>query len=425
MTKSRDESPDWLRSFQAPTITALSSGSASPSSDCPLSEDDDGDDGLSLGKLFCINKSNKTVTENNQNGDDSLIKTPSIEKFSSKNERFAHTLGKRKRESQPGNEGEDVADIKFFSKRKTKKKSLSPEVGSAWPIKLGWYLWMTMGDVLFGHEPKHSALRLSADYESCPDTSAVRKDNILDKDLHAHNEAPDMKPEGTKDLVFLESDEESTPTKKLKLQSPTKQMKKENYSPKKKKAVIAKNDDVGHEGTMDAQEEDIPEKRSGPQVSNSSLPLLLPEKVQRLKALVECDGDSIDLSGDVGTIYKTTIVPSRTFCVVSFGQSEAKIEAIMNDFIQLTPQSNVYEAETMVEGTLDGFSFDSEEDDSFAKKAGEDKQNETIDDETTGKTKRKARKSFAAEQKNGKAGGSKLPKKVKKKAQGTKKNKKK
>ncbi|GKF28400.1 DNA-binding protein BIN4, partial [Tanacetum coccineum] len=65
-----------------------------------------------------------------------------------------------------------------------------------------------------------------------------------------------------------------------------------------------------------------------------------------------------------GTIYKTTIIPSKTFCVlcvilspfgqseakVSFGQSEAKIEAIMNDFIQLKAQSNVYEAETMVEG---------------------------------------------------------------------------
>jgi|APAra0007618328_1042625.scaffolds.fasta_scaffold08342_5 hypothetical protein len=29
-----------------------------------------------------------------------------------------------------------------------------------------------------------------------------------------------------------------------------------------------------------------------------------------------------------------------------------QIEAIMNDFIQLIPQSNVYEAETMVEGQL-------------------------------------------------------------------------
>lgn len=61
-----------------------------------------------------------------------------------------------------------------------------------------------------------------------------------------------------------------------------------------------------------------------------------------------------------GTIYRSTIVPSRTFCIVSVGQSEAKIEAIMNDFIQLEPQSNVFEAETMVEGTLDGFSFDSD-----------------------------------------------------------------
>lgn len=27
-----------------------------------------------------------------------------------------------------------------------------------------------------------------------------------------------------------------------------------------------------------------------------------------------------------------------------------QVEAVMNDFIQLKPQSNVYEAETMVEG---------------------------------------------------------------------------
>ncbi|GKB97397.1 ALP1-like protein [Tanacetum coccineum] len=93
--------------------------------------------------------------------------------------------------------------------------------------------------------------------------------------------------------------------------------------------------------------------------------------VDLFMALVECEGESIDLSGDLGvvgrvvfsdspsgnqdmfldlkgTIYKTTIIPSKTFCV-SFGQSEAKIEAIMNDFIQLKAQSNVYEAETMVE----------------------------------------------------------------------------
>ncbi|KAK1409082.1 hypothetical protein QVD17_35607 [Tagetes erecta] len=118
-------------------------------------------------------------------------------------------------------------------------------------------------------------------------------------------------------------------------------------------------------------------------ISSSTLPLLLADKLQRSKVLVECEGESIDLSGDLGsvgrvvisdshqdmlfdlkgTIYKTTIMPSTTFCLVSFGQSEAKIEAIMNDFVQLNPQSNVYEAETMVEGTLEGFSFDSEDED--------------------------------------------------------------
>ncbi|KAK6926116.1 hypothetical protein RJ641_007835 [Dillenia turbinata] len=103
-----------------------------------------------------------------------------------------------------------------------------------------------------------------------------------------------------------------------------------------------------------------------------------------LQVLVECEGGSIDMNGDVGAvgrviisdgptanqemfldlkgmIYNTTIVPSRTLCIVSFGQSQAKIEAIMNNFIWLKPQSNVYEAETMVEETLYGFSFDSEE----------------------------------------------------------------
>ncbi|XP_011003315.1 PREDICTED: DNA-binding protein BIN4-like isoform X2 [Populus euphratica] len=68
-------------------------------------------------------------------------------------------------------------------------------------------------------------------------------------------------------------------------------------------------------------------------------------------------GDSemhLDLKG---TIYRTTTVPSRAFYVVqvSFGQSKAKIEATMNDFIQLKTQSNVYE--TTVEGTLGGVFF--------------------------------------------------------------------
>ncbi|CAH9070776.1 unnamed protein product [Cuscuta epithymum] len=428
MTDSREESPDWLRSFQAPTLTALSSGSPSPLSDDLVSggggDDDDDDDGVSLGKLFSIEESVKVKTKNYLNGDKLLSKTPSKDKLPNKKEMEHIQGGKRKRESQPKNESGDGDDFKVFTKRKATKVPVSVE------------------------EPKPPPLNLSSDSESCPDTSPVRKGNILDKELHAHNEVQDMKSEATKDLVFLDSDEESAPTKDLKLQSSKKQIGKENRTPKKK-VESEKNVDVGNKGSMDTNEEDILEKHNGPHVSSSRIPLLLPEKVQRTKALVECDGDSIDLSGDVGavgrvvisdnpsrnnemlldlkgTIYRTTIVPSRTFCVVSFGQSEAKIEAIMNDFIQLTPLSNVHNAETMVEGTLDGYSFDSDEEvDNLPKKAGEDKQNEATEDEKKGKTKRKAKKPVAAEQKKGKAGGGKLPKKLKKKPQVTKKNKKK
>eukprot|EP00249_Psilotum_nudum_P018739 c26939_g1_i1 orf=525-1751(-) len=117
----------------------------------------------------------------------------------------------------------------------------------------------------------------------------------------------------------------------------------------------------------------------------STLPLVVGDKVHRSKVLLECEGDALDLSGDVGAvgrfsvsalyekdvdvlldlkgvIYKAKIVPSNTFFVVSIGQSEAKVEALMSDFVQLQPNVNIYETETMVEGTLEGFSFDSDDD---------------------------------------------------------------
>nr|BAD13087.1 hypothetical protein [Oryza sativa Japonica Group] len=104
--------------------------------------------------------------------------------------------------------------------------------------------------------------------------------------------------------------------------------------------------------TLEHQEEGVAEEDMQDKLTEHSvsqrLPLIIPDKIQRSKALIECDGDSIDLSGDVGavgriiisnspngnqellldlkgTIYKSTIVPSRTFCVVSVGQTEAKV----------------------------------------------------------------------------------------------------
>ncbi|VAI43709.1 unnamed protein product [Triticum turgidum subsp. durum] len=184
--------------------------------------------------------------------------------------------------------------------------------------------------------------------------------------------------------------------------------------------VPAKRDDTLEQPEDEANEEKMQDKLVDNSVSQR-LPLTIADKVQRSKdvigvcALVECDGDSIDLSGDIGavgrivisngptgnhdllldlkgTVYKSTIVPSRTFCVVSVGQTEAKIEAIMNDFIQLEPHSNLFESETMMEGTLDGFTFDSdgEGDRLHELNASQNYPNNESEDQPKGKTKRKA-----------------------------------
>ncbi|KAM0849466.1 hypothetical protein ACQ4PT_053717 [Festuca glaucescens] len=219
----------------------------------------------------------------------------------------------------------------------------------------------------------------------------------------------------------------------------------------KKKAKVAgtKDSSTKRNDTLEQLEDEVNEEKMQDKLAGNSvsqrLPLILSDKVQRSKALVECDGDSIDLSGDIGavgrivisnsptgnqdllldlkgTVYKSTIVPSRTFCVVSMGQTEAKIEAIMNDFIQLEPHSNLFEAETMMEGTLDGFTFDSdgEGDRLHELHASQNDQNNENEDQPKSKTKRKAAAKPAAKgQKK-----AKVAKKGAKKTQSTKRAKK-
>ncbi|XP_077238502.1 double-stranded DNA binding protein [Tasmannia lanceolata] len=280
--------------------------------------------------------------------------------------------------------------------------------------------------------PTRPFVALSSSSDSSPINSPIRASDtnheVLDKlqDQDQNQEA-----------IFVDSGGESPVNKARKPKASKNKKQLENHNLR---------EDDGNEG--EAGEDEILEKHAETRVS-STLPLVLSEKIQRSKVLVECDGESIDMSGDVGAvgrvvisnaptgnhemlldlkgmIYKTTIVPSRTFCIVSFGQTEAKIEAIMNDFIQLKPHSNVYESETMIEGTLDGFSFDSEEEGDTIHKASarqSDKKNEN-EEATDPKSNRKVEKSLGV-QKKGKTktagkppmkGGrkSKVPKKAKK-----------
>uniref|UniRef100_A0A0R0KI25 DNA-binding protein BIN4 n=1 Tax=Glycine max TaxID=3847 RepID=A0A0R0KI25_SOYBN len=149
-----------------------------------------------------------------------------------------------------------------------------------------------------------------------------------------------------------------SPSKKgSKEKSSQKQIDIEDHTPVKGKEIKASAKGKGI-GDLKVEEEETCEKPAEPNVSSARLPLMLSEKVQRTKALIECQGDSIDLSGDMGavgriiisdspsgdqemcldlkgTIYKTSIVPCRTFCVVSFGQSEAKGHWMVSSLIRM------------------------------------------------------------------------------------------
>ncbi|KAH0690043.1 hypothetical protein KY289_017401 [Solanum tuberosum] len=401
MADSREESPDWLRSFQAPAAITLSSGSESPVNNNHLSDDEDS---INLSKLFQKDKTSLSEDKSSQDGNGSQLPKTSEVNSPIKNEKVNRTsTRKRKKENQSEKKGKGTD--KALTKRRALEKPFTDK------------------------EPGHSVSTLSSDSESPHDDSSMKVEEVLDKELLMHDAKATKKEEN--DVMS----KQKSPKKKMKKEEQEKKIKLENQL----------NEGIEKE-EMEAMEENITEKQSGTNLSSSRLPLVLPEKVQRTKALVECEGDSVDLSGDVGavgriivsdgpsgnhemlldlkgTIYKTTILPSRTFCVVSFGPSEAKVEAIMSDFIQLKSQSNVYDAETMIEGTLDGFTFDSDEEaENLTRPASQGDQNENVDHQTNGNVKAKAKKASAMEQKKGKK-GAKIPKKVKKKPQVQKKSK--
>ncbi|KAH6813621.1 double-stranded DNA binding protein [Perilla frutescens var. frutescens] len=415
MSDSREESPDWLRSFQPPTESAidLSSGSESP---LDRQESDD-EDNLNLSRLFKKEATLVLDIKDNDDGREIESNNPVKGKSPTKGAKAKQTPERKRKK-------------KYASERGKRAKGKDTSGGNT-PKKLG-----------VSYEESDSIWSLSSDAESSPDGRPVKKSKTNKEELSASKDFNQDDKKETYDSL-LDQDVESLKNQAPKVKSPVRKLEKEDEKSFEEKNIngIINGDNDTKENSV---KEDAPGKRHGLQVSSSRLPLLLSEKVQRSKALVECEGDSIDLSGDVGsvgrivisddsskkhemfldlkgTIYKTTIVPSRTFCVVSFGQSEAKIEAIMNDYIQLKPQSNIYEAETMVEGTLDGFSFDSEEE--ADKAIVEADQEEAAEEQPDGKTKRKPDKKPGLAKKKGKPVGEKLSKKMKKKPQVSKKGK--
>ncbi|KAJ1387491.1 putative DNA-binding protein BIN4-like isoform X2 [Sesbania bispinosa] len=312
----------------------------------------------------------------------------------------------------------EAASLKLEDQTPSRKKNLDKQKGNKEETKI--VNESNIDEHIEHKESFHSIWTLSSDSESFHDHSPKKEDHTNHVETSPHQISQFQDDGECGDELVLDNDGKSPSKKASKEKSPAKKASKEKSSQKQidvdghtpvkgKKKDSAKG--KGGDGDVEVEAEETLEKLAEPNVSSSRLPLMLSEKVHRTKALIECQGDSIDLSGDMGavgriiisdspcgdqemyldlkgTIYKTSIVPCQTFCVVSFGQSEAKIEAVMNDFIQLKPQSNVYEAETMVEGTLDGFFFDSDEEaGKMLKAAHQSDQNEHAEEQAHGKSR--------------------------------------
>lgn len=438
MSDSREQSPDWLRTFQAPTQSTLTlSSDSEPSPKGSPSSDYEPSPKGSPSRADIVDldeptphKSSK-IPEKDMNqgivlgesGAGSSSSKPSKAKSAKRRLKVEDQTPRQKKNTANKKRKRGDASDKKVAKEESLEKNIEPQ------------------------EPNASVLTLSSDSESGQGYRPINEDQIH------HGESSDQKTSefqgGAKgdDNALIGSDGESPSKKASKEKSPRKRLKVEGHTPIKGKKINENIEKKGKSGNVEIAEEET--LHVEPHASSSRLPLVLSDKVQRTKALIECEGDAIDLSGDMGavgriivsdtpsgnhdlyldlkgTIYQTTIVPSRTFCVVSFGQSEAKIEAIMNDFIQLNPQSNVYEAETMVEGTLDGFLFDSEDEaDKMPKAISSNQNDQDIEGQTNGKIKGKAEKKSGGVRKRGKTAGGKpqAPKRVRKKNQVSKKGK--
>ncbi|CAF2036535.1 unnamed protein product [Brassica napus] len=209
--------------------------------------------------------------------------------------------------------------------------------------------------------------------------------------------------EEDEDLVILDIEVEPAVKK-----APKKKASSSRQIPKEESSAQETNEDTD---SIVAEEVTTDKNTKPSSGSSSKLPLVLSEKVNRSKVLVECEGDSIDLSGDMGAVGRVVVsdttedvfldlkgmspIPFISLASLFMLLLAMPIEAIMNDFIQLTPVSNVYEAETMVEGTLEGFSFESDDEGNKNAKTGskppDDQSGDTAEITTKGSGKAKAK----------------------------------
>uniref|UniRef100_A0A0E0CCL8 LOB domain-containing protein n=1 Tax=Oryza meridionalis TaxID=40149 RepID=A0A0E0CCL8_9ORYZ len=257
--------------------------------------------------------------------------------------------------------------------------------------------------------PENSPTRTTPSGEEQKGENKASSDHVGDGDVAAPNKGKKATPTRRKTPTSQEDafgkDEkptmESNQDKPAKRSTPKKLVKLPSSSNASKvtgpKAGPDQIDDTLEHREEGVAEVDMQDKLTEHSVSQR-LPLIIPDKVQRSKALIECDGDSIDLSGDVGAVGRIVISNSPN------GNQDLLLD---------------------LKGTLDGFTFDSDEEGDKLPEphASQNDQNNEDGDQPKAKTKRKAEKPAGKGQKKAKVAG-KATKKGTRKTQTTKRTKK-
>lgn len=122
----------------------------------------------------------------------------------------------------------------------------------------------------------------------------------------------------------------------------------------------------------DPQRPPPPKRARAPAKPKSKLPLVVAPKLDDSLVLLQSVDGNLDLSGDIGAVgrvkveegalyldikgvvYRTSVNPCNTLCVVSVGEDEARVTTVLDEAVTLTSERNLFGSdEVIVHGDLD------------------------------------------------------------------------
>lgn len=250
MSGSREESPDWLRGFQAPTLsTMISLDSDSSPNNSPLRE-------VEIDQKRSLFHETSYFSEENKDKHTTLNDSKTAD-------------GPPKKRSKGKSPKKQITMEDLVPKKKKKQDNHKKNEGNACDgneVEEAILQNQNQPDA-----PNHTVWALSSDSEADPDISPIKNDEIHLEGLSTHGASKLLEKGKDEDVVSTDSKKGS------KRKSPKKQTKKDDNVPKQKKKLNSSTKTTGEVA------EEASEKQIELQVSSSSFPLVLSEKVHRSK----------------------------------------------------------------------------------------------------------------------------------------------